>query len=402
MDSYFASVEQQFNQKLVGKPVGILKAAGRTCVIAASREAKRFGVKTGTNVWDARVLCPQIILVPANFDRYFEVTKKFIKICESFSPYIEVFSIDELFMDVTESQKFFGGVKNTCLLIKEQLRKEVGEYITCSIGISYNRLLAKLASGINKPDGIFKITPQNRDELLFSVNLTDICGLGFRLEKKLLGMGIKNFKTLREIPMEFLKASFGPFWSVYLNRLSYGEDNSVLTGREDLQDAKSISRTFTLFGNTDDKRKIKQTIRNLCEEVGYKLRKMQMQTRQIGLMIRGEEQGGCIHKTIKSYTDDSGEIFRLAWEQFNQLNWLNSVRFLGVWVGLLDKNSNLTIPLFSEEKRKGFRWQAVDKINDRFGNFTIYPAVLLGGKLIRPEVNGYLGDKKYQFSREPF
>src|SRR4030042_5255014 len=96
MDSYFASVEQQFNPRLVGKPVGVIKAPGRTCVIAASREAKKFGVRTGTTVWEAKVLCPQITLVPAHFDHYFEVTKKFIKICENFSPYIEVFSIDEL------------------------------------------------------------------------------------------------------------------------------------------------------------------------------------------------------------------------------------------------------------------------------------------------------------------
>ena len=208
MDSYFASVEQQFNQKLVGKPVGVLKALGRTCVIAASREAKKFGVKTGTTVWDAKILCPQIVFVPANFDRYFLVTKKFIAICENFSPYIEVFSIDELFMDVTESQKFFGGVQNLCDQIKKQIKEQIGEYITCTIGISYNRLLAKLASGINKPDGLFEITFENRAQVLFSVKLTDICGIGFRLGKRLLSMGIKNFKTLQEIPIEFLQSSF--------------------------------------------------------------------------------------------------------------------------------------------------------------------------------------------------
>ena len=397
MDSYFASVEQQFNQKLVGKPIGVIKAPGRTCVIAASRQAKKFGVKTGTNVWDARVLCPQIILVPANFDRYFGVTKKFIQICENFSPYLEVFSIDELFMDVTESQKFFGGVKNMCLQIKKQIKEQVGEYVTCTIGISYNRLLAKLASEMNKPDGLFEITPENRDKVLFSAKLTDICGLGFRLEKRLLGMGIKDFKTLREIPMEFLQASFGPFWSVHLKRLSHGEDDSNLTGLEELQDTKSISRTFTLFENTSDRQKIKQTLRNLCEEVGYKLRKMDTETRQIGIMVRGDEQGGHSHKTLKYYTDDSGEIFHFVWDEFNQLNWQNNVRFLGVWAGLLSRKANLSLSIFPEVGRKEKLWQAVDKINDKFGGFTLYPAVLLGGELIRPEVNGYLGDKKYQF-----
>lgn len=397
MDSYFASVEQQFNQKLVGKPVGVLKALGRTCVIAASCEAKKFGVKTGTSVWEAKALCPDIIFVPADFDKYFLITQKFVKICENFSPYLEVFSIDELFLDVSESQKFFGGAKNTAFLIKEKIRQEIGPYITCSIGISYNRLLAKLASGIKKPDGLFEITPKNRDEVLFSVKLTDICGIGFRLEKRLFDMGIKNFKTLREIPIRFLEASFGPFWSVQLKRLSYGEDNSNLTGLAELEDAKSISRTFTLFENTSDERKIKQTLRNLCEEVGFKLRKMRMMTRQVGLGIRGDNQGTYVHKTLKYYLDDGREIFQITWGLFNQLKWQNNVRFLGVWAGLLASKASLTCSIFPQDQRKEKIWRAVDKINDKFGNFTIYPAILLGGELIRPEVNGYLGDKKYQF-----
>ena len=186
MDSYFASVEQQFNQRLAGKPVGVLKAVGRTCVIAASREAKKFGVKTGTSVWDAKTLCPQIIFVPADFNKYFAVTKKFLKICENFSPYLEVFSIDELFMDATLTQPLFGGVQNMVSLIKEKMKREIGPYVTCSVGISYNRLLAKLASGLHKPDNVFEITKENRDEILFSCQLMDICGIGPRIEKRLL------------------------------------------------------------------------------------------------------------------------------------------------------------------------------------------------------------------------
>jgi len=399
MDSYFASVEQQFNQSLVGKPVGVIKAEGRTCIIAASREAKKFGVKTGCNIWDAKTLCPKIALVSAHFGRYFSVTKKFIKICENFSPYIEIFSIDELFMDVTESQKFFGGVLNMCNLIKKQINKQIGEYITCTIGISYNRLLAKLASEINKPNGIFEINKQNRDETLFAAKLTDICGLGFRLEKRLGDMGIKNLETLRNIPIEFLSASFGPFWSVHLKNLSYGEDNTNLNFFSELQDAKSISRTFTLFDDTCDERKIKQTLRNLCEEVGYKLRKMKMETRQLGLLIRGNDLSEKIHHTFKTYTSDSDEIFKNIWELFNRLNWQNSVRFLGVWVGLLEKTENLSLSIFPEQHRKDDYWQTIDNINDRWGGFTIYPASLLGGELIRPEVNGFLGDKKYQLSQ---
>ena len=397
MDSYFASVEQQFNQNLAGKPVGVLKALGRTCVIAASREAKKYGIKTGTSVWDARALCPQITFVPADFDKYFSVTKKFIKICENFSPYFEVFSIDELFLDVTLTQPLFGSAPVIAQKIKEQIKKEIGQYVTCSVGISYNRLLAKLASGMNKPDGVFEITSQNRDEVLFKANLTDMCGIGRRLEKRLLNMGIKNLKILRQIPLNTLKAEFGLSLAQNLKNFSYGEDSSRLTNLDDLTDAKSISRTFTLFKDTTDEIKIRQTLLNLCAEVGYKLRKMRMEGRQFGLGIRGDNQDECVHKTFKIYTDSNSEIFKIIWNLYRNLSWKNSVRFLGVWAGLLSRNENLTMCLFPEEQKKQKLNLAVDKINNKFGGFTLYPATLLGGELIRPEVNGYLGDKKYQF-----
>lgn len=395
MDSFFASVEQQANPCLVGKPIGVVKALGRTCIIAASKEAKKFGIKTGTSVWEAKSLCPEIILVPADFDKYFAVTKKFIQICSRFSPDLEVFSIDELFLDITQSKKFFGGAKNLVHLIKVAVREEIGEIITCSAGLSYNRFLAKLASGIKKPDGFFEITPKNQDEILFQIKLSEVCGLGPRLEKRLLNMGIRNFKQLRQIPLEFLEASLGPFWSVQVKKLSYGIDETGLTSFSCLADPKSISRTFTLFENTTCPRKIRQTIFNLCQEVAFKARDLTMKGRYIGLAVRGDNQADFTHRTLKYFLDDEKEIFKIAWEIFQKLNWQNQVRFLGVWLGMLAKNEQLTESFLENPKRRKLL-RIVDKINHRFGNFTLYPAFLLGGEIIKPEVNGYLGDKKYQ------
>lgn len=264
MDSYFASVEQQTNPHLVQRPIGILKALGRSCVIAASREAKRFGIKTGTSIWEAKRLCPQIVFVPADFDKYLSTTKKLIEIGSRFSPELEVFSIDELFLDVSQTERFFGGVYNLAALIKKALKEEIGSLVTCSLGLSYNRLLAKLASEIKKPDGFFEITPANQDEILFQTRLSDLCGLGFRLEARLLNMGIRNFKQLRQIPLVFLEASFGPYWSIQLKKLSYGIDDLGLTSFHSLADPKTISRTFTLFKNTRSLLKIRQTLFNLC------------------------------------------------------------------------------------------------------------------------------------------
>jgi len=410
MDSFFASVEQQSNPRLIGKPVGVIKGPGRTCIIAASREAKKLGIKTGTTTYDAKQIYPKIILVPADFDKYFSVTKKFIEICSRYSPDLEVFSIDELFLDITQTSKFFCGKFAVCRRIKEDIKKEIGEYITCSIGISYNRLLAKLASGINKPNGIFEITPESRDEILFSVKLTDVCGLGSRLEKRLYDMGITNFKSLREVPLECLEASLGPFWPKELKRLSYGEDDSLLIRVGDPpaggSKMKSVSRTFTLYENTTDLKMIKATLRNLCEEASWKAREMGMMGREVGMGVRGSNLsnlsglgylGDYRYKTLKYFIDCGGDVFKIVWRLFEETRWEGSVRFLGVWLGMLKPKSELTISLFPEEKRKENLVAAMDSVNNRFGELTLYPAVLLQSGLIRSEVNGFLGDKAFRF-----
>lgn len=420
MDSFFASVEQQSNPKLVGKPVGVIKGEGRTCIIATSREAKKLGIKTGTTTYGAKAIYPKIILVPADFDKYFSVTKKFIEICSRYSPDLEVFSIDELFLDVTQTEKLFGGVSGIVRGIKNSMIAEIGEYITCSIGVSYNRLLAKLSSGIKKPNGVFEITYENRDEVLFSCKLTDVCGLGFRLQKKLFDLGITNFKTLREVPIECLETSLGPFWPKELKRLSYGEDDSFLirVGHPPAGGPamKSVSRTFTLYENTTDLRVIKSTLRNLCEEASWKAREMGMTGRQIGIAVRGEgvvvdrvpsvasaKEGGermsnYKHKTLKYFIDGGGDLFKIVWELFEEMKWTGSIRFLGVWLGMLKPKSELTMSLFPEEKRKESLLTAMDKVNNRFGELTLYPAVLLQGNKIKSEVNGFLGDKGFRFA----
>lgn len=442
MDSFFASVEQQANPKLVGKPVGVIKGLGRTCIIAASREAKKLGIKTGTTTYEAKAIYSKISFVPADFDKYFSVTKRFIEICSRYSPDLEVFSIDELFLNITQTKDFFGGPDGICRKIKDDIKKEIGEFITCSIGISYNRLLAKLASGIKKPDGIFEINLKNRDEVLFSCKLTDVCGLGNRLEKRLFNLGITDFKNLRKVPLECLEASLGPYWSKELKRLSYGEDDSLLMRIGEIPKMQSVSRTYTLYENTTDLAKIKATLRSLCEEAAFKAREMGMVGRTIGVGVRGgkwEESGDYRHKTLKYFVDSGRELFEISWKLFLEMAWLSltdlpdgsltgrQVRFLGVWLGDLRPKTDLNLSIFPEEKRKESLDKAMDSVNKRFGELTIYPAVMLGNSpsaspsatspstvssgqsnrswpsgsgqgLIKSEVNGFLGDKKYRFN----
>ena len=131
-DSFFASAEQQYDPKLRGKPMGVIARNGTptgACIIASSREAKKLGIKTGTRAYEAYKIYPSIILVKADFIRYYEISKKFLNICKDYSPYVELFSIDELFMDITHSIHLFGDVYRLIRIIKERIRNEIGEYI---------------------------------------------------------------------------------------------------------------------------------------------------------------------------------------------------------------------------------------------------------------------------------
>lgn len=397
LNSFFAMAEQQANPFLRSKPVGILKAAGRTCVIAASVEAKRHGVKTGMSVFEAKKLCPAIILLPADFDKYADITYRFINICKSYSPTCEVFSLDECFIDISETEKFFGGVLACAFEIKNRLRSEIGDYITCSIGISYNRLLAKLASSQIKPDGLFMITKDNALEIIDKSNLLDVCGLGFGLYNHLIALGIDSFPKLRSCSLYFLQKHFGPYWSFHLYNIARGIDHSPVVPISKIPDAKSVARTYTTHRNLTSQVEITKLIRNLAEETAAKARSMNLAGRYISIAVRGGEKSYFGHRTLKTYINDGQKIFDYCY-QILQTWPVNSVRFCGVTLGMLTKNQYLPMPLLPSDKRHLDLISTIDRINRCFGDYTIFPAQLLGMDIVRPEVNGYFGDKKFRLN----
>ena len=187
-NSFFATVEQQANPRLRGKPIGVTGGdrTTRTVLGAASVEAKKFGVRTGMQIWEARQLCPELILVNGDSDKYLDTTQKFLNILKDYSPYLEVFSIDECFLELTGHRGQCTEKDNYNLLqlateIKSRIRAEIGEWITCSIGISYNKLMAKLAGSLYKPDGLVMIADQEAAQwILDRVELDEICGIGYQ------------------------------------------------------------------------------------------------------------------------------------------------------------------------------------------------------------------------------
>ncbi|KKS78729.1 MAG: polymerase IV protein [Candidatus Beckwithbacteria bacterium GW2011_GWA2_43_10] len=332
LNSFFASVEQQTNPALRGKPISILKAIGRTCVIASSNEAKKFGVKTGMSLSQVKTLCPQITLVAADFPQYEFFTRRFIKLMNQFSDVVEVFSLDEVFLDATWTAVFFGGPVNLAKKIQATVGEQLGECLGVSIGIAKNKFLAKLASSLALRKNFFIINDEDQAEVLRSAKFEDVCGIGRRLTQRLKVMGITNLGQIVKTSEKILAAEFGPFWACQLKRLARGEDNGSLITPDQLSDPKSVSRTFTLFKNTRDPVIIKALIRNLVEEACFKLRKMGLVGRQFGLAIRGDNFNQSEHITRQSFTDNSQRIFNEVYALYNHNRWPYSVRFAGVLI----------------------------------------------------------------------
>lgn len=409
-DSFFASCEQQMNPLLRGKPIGVTATNGRTCIIAASREAKKFGVKNVTRVWEAQKLCPQIIPVGAHFDEYWKITQKFLNICKDYSPYVELFSLDEVFMDITSTEHLFGGRYEVIETIKKRIAEEIGEYITVSVGLSYNKLLSKLASGLNKPNGFVQIKPEDVEEIYSKTELTDFCGIGLRVESRLNKIGIYTPLQLRTASLDVLIEEFKDVEGHFLKSLGLGEDDRDVVPYYLPTETKSVGRNYCMPQNEYDQRIILQNIYELCEEVGKKLRKLNKKARTVGMYLRGTAD---FHgrKTTTLYVDCGRDIFRICKILYDE--WRLSkcqvckyqtceatcpersrrmVRQISIWTGNLEDSANITLSLFDQAKPSRIQ-STIDGLNKKYGHNTIRSGFVMDGPNLKTVPNGFMADR---------
>lgn len=402
-DSFFASCEQQFNPNLRGKPIGVTATNGRTCIIAASREAKKLGVTAPSRLWEMQQRVPNLVAVPARFEKYWEISKKFISIAKDYSPYVEVFSLDEVFMDVTRTAHLFGGVTPLINTLKERLKQEVGQYITVSVGIAHNKLLAKLASGMRKPNGVKYIAPTEIADVYKECALTDICGIGRRIESRLNIIGVSTLLELRKTSITSLKKEFGIVEGEFLYQVGQGIDPRPVTPYYDPVSVKSVGRNYCLPHNEEDVRVVLQNMYELCEEIGIKLRRIGKSARTVGISLRGS-QNIFVRKTYPHYMNTGKEIFRTLMillngcpsESYYTLKWMHDkeyVRQINIWVSNLEDYENTPLPLFEASRKQEKLAKAIDSINAKFGNHTIRNAFLLYADKLTTKPNGFMADR---------
>lgn len=393
-DSFFASCEQHFNPNLRNKPIGVTAENGRTCIIAASREAKKFGVKTGTRTWEAEKMCPEITFVKADFDRYLHITKKFVDIATLYSPLVEVFSLDEVFMDMTPVMHLHkDDVYSLIKKFKKQLADEISPVITVSVGVSYNKLLAKLGSGLNKPDGFMIIDRSNLEQIYKNTELTDICGIGERLKRRLNMLNVFTLLQLRDYPLRLLRKEFGNVCSMKLSSYAWAQDDSPVISFLEETSAKSVGRNYCLPKNENDQEKILKILYELSEEVARRLRIIHKKGRTLSLYLSGEKSMG-ERLTVSSYTDSGKEIFNLIMLLHKKWKWKYMVRQIHISMGNLIDGKYSNIGLFENPKTDKVV-SIIDKLNERFGNHTIRRGYTLDAPKLDTKPNGFFGDKAF-------
>ncbi len=370
MNAFFASVEQRADPKLRNRPVAVGGSSHRGVILSPSYEARAFGVKTGMQYHEAKRQCPDIVFVPASPGKYSHACKQLITIWERFTPLVELFSIDEAFLDVTGCEPLMGDPVQIAVRLKNETWELMG--LTCSVGIARNKLLAKLGSDMLKPDGIVLISPGDEQEVLEDLPVKELCGIGPSLTQQLAAMGIRTCGELGRAPLAKLTARFGVLGE-RLRDMGQGIDDDPVVSRaaQDEEKSKSVGHSMTLEQDCGDLDMIQRHLLQLCEKVGRRLRRGGYTGHTVSLTLRYADfhtfsRQQRFHRPV----DHGLDIFAAASAILERISLEQPVRLVGVSVSSLDRQM-LQVPLFEEERKRKFTSDAMDDINDRYGDFTV-------------------------------
>jgi len=392
MDSYFASVEQQARPSLRGRPIGVTgRPTERSIVVAASREAKRSKVWTGMPVWEALKACPDLVLVSGNPERYLSITKRFVEILKEYTALLEVYSIDEAFLDVTQEASKHGGPIRMAEEIRRRFREELGECITATIGIAAGKTFAKLIGTRNKPDGIGRLDDEEIPELLESTPVGDVWGIGPRIEARLRRVGIRTLRDLGNASERFLKREFGVY-GLHLHEIGRGCDSTPLVPYTDVPPPKSVGHSKSLPPDLRDFPLALIVLRDLCDKVARRMRRLGYMGRTVHCGFRVGSIGPHYGKqTTLDLPSDDGETFYEACRVV--LGKIpvkpEQVSNVGVSVGNLVPTDRTSYALLEADRRRERLNRAVDRIRDRFGDGSVRWGASLLVRPIPQHVGGF-------------
>jgi DNA polymerase IV len=383
MDAFFVSVEELFDPSLKGKPVVVGgRPNERGVVSAASYEARKYGVHSAMPLRTAYKLCPQAVFVDGHPDRYRESSHQVYDVLHSFSPLVEMASIDEAYLDMTGTERLYGPPLKAAHRLHDRMK--AATRLNCSVGIATSRLVAKITSDQAKPNGVLWVIPGQEAAFLAPLDVRKVPGVGKVTEKNLHSLGIRKVGDLARLDEAFLKERFGK-WGLALAGKSRGEDAGGWYDTEIGEDAgpKSISHEHTFGEDTADLTQLESTLARLSEMVGRRLREHGLHARTIQLKLRYSDFSTITRAhSIGRPTQLDTELFAEIRDLFHA-NWKlgAAVRLLGVNASSFDENAE-QMDLLGEERHE--RWTralaAADRLRDKFGESAVSLAASMRGK----------------------
>lgn len=392
MDAFFASCEQARDPTLGGKPVIVCgNPKTRSVVAACSYEAKAFGVRNGMSTAQARTLCPQAVPVPGHPALYVEIARRIFGRLSAYTPQVEVVSIDEAFLDVTDTwARFAGSVEGLARRIQGEVARL--ERLPCTLGIGPNKRLAKLAAEQAKPRGVGRIRPEAVPGCLAPLPVEAMSGIGPRTAERLAGLGITTLGQLARVPEVELVRRFGLLGRV-LRAMALGQDDSPVEVEGTQEEIKSMGHAYTLERDTRDPRVLFGTLLKLCEKVGRRLRREGLAGRTICAQVRFSDfSSASRRRTGPDFLNDGLAIYRAARRLLEEITGRKPrpVRLVGVSVSHLARSAP-SADLWEDRLRRQDLTAALDRIRDLFGE----EAVTRAGTLVPfvEKTKGYFGPR---------
>ena len=380
MNAFFASIEQRDFPKLQGMPIAVTNGKYGSCIITSSYEARAFGVKTGMRLCDGKKICPHLIQRPSRPNVYANTSTNIMRILHNITPDIQIYSVDEAFLEVTNCMKIYKNINTVVYKIKDLIYSH--ENLKCSIGVSYSKSLAKFASKLNKPDGITFISKSNFHQYLDNAPIDKLCGVSKGITKFLNEHGVYKCSDMKDIPISILSNRFGNIGKkIWL--MANGSDFEGLT--LDPVHPKSLGHGKVLMPNTKNRYIVRKVFLKMSVKLSRRLRESGYESKIFAIGIK--LKAGWIQKKIKLEhpTSNQSTIFALCVQYLNMFD--DSIGIYQIQVTATNPiQKNIQADLFGKQPEHSNYLKVVDNINRRFGKDIIRPARLRSDVYDSPDV----------------
>ena len=380
MNNFFATVECRSRPDLIGKPVAVGgdEEARHGIILAKNYEAKAYGIRTGESILEARRKCPKLVILPAHYDEYVKVSRAARRIYSRYTDLIESFGIDECWIDVSDSGYLFGGGRQIADEIREAVKRELG--VTVSVGVSFNKIFAKLGSDLKKPDATTVISRENFKTLVWELPAEELLFVGRSTKRRLNMLGIFTIGELANADPDLLSRCLGKN-GLTLKNFALGRDGAPVLQKDIFYPIKSVGNSTTAPRDIKTEREAEIILAVLCESVAVRLRAEGKKCTTVRISVRSSDLSWYSRQCRVEPTYSEREIYRAATSLYAKEKIEKDVRSLGVCGADLCPESDGQISLFDGETIGRARLEVLEKttdsIRERFGKFAIRRGLML-------------------------